>query len=722
LALLTLGVGSAGLVGMAQTVDSLQKAYDEQLHPSLLIGRLLMLTNDNRSLIMLALQHNPASALSKLHDHPIEAHFEQLEKNRQQMDALVAEYRQLPLNAEQKADVDEYLAARDRYRELATAPTIKALKAGDFEQATALLLTKVNPEFNRLRKVGDAMLEKTQAAASTGNQAAQAHYRQMRNAVFAGIVLALALAAFLGARLVRRTLDQLGNEPAVATEAAKRIAAGDYAFNIATTHGGDDSLMAAMKRMAESLNTHEAANRAAQRIKAGLDCAAVNIFIADRDGVIVYANPAAQQRMKLAESELRKSVPDFDASRLIGQNIDRFHRDPAYQQQIIDGLTQASEAQVRIGSLTVRLVYSPIVGPGGERLGTALEWIDRSTEVAAENDLATMVQASAGGDFTQRVALDGKEGFYRLAADGLNRIAASCQGSLDDLLLVLRALERGDLSRRMQGNYQGAFAELASAVNNTVGSLDQIIANVNSTTEAIALATSEVSSTAQALSRSAAQQSNFVEDTSRSVKEMSASITQNTENAQVADAMSAEGSQMAAEGGEAVTQTVEAMKDIAKKVGIIDDIAYQTNLLALNAAIEAARAGEHGKGFAVVAAEVRKLAERSQVAAQEIGQLASNSVGMAERAGKLLDEIVPATKKTADLVQEITAASEEQSVGVGQVNNAMSQLSQITQQNASASEELAATAEEMSSQAESLQSLMSFFDLGQRTTGRPAKA
>ena len=193
---------------------------------------------------------------------------------------------------------------------------------------------------------------------------------------------------------------------------------------------------------------------------------------------------------------------------------------------------------------------------------------------------------------------------------------------------------------------------------------------------------------------------------------MGASIKQNTENAKVADSMSAEGSAKAAEGGQAVTQTVSAMKDIAKKIGIIDDIAYQTNLLALNAAIEAARAGEHGKGFAVVAAEVRKLAERSQVAAQEIGQLAVNSVGMAERAGKLLDEIVPATKKTADLVQEITAASEEQNIGVGQIGTAMGQLNQITQQNASASEELAATAEEMSGQADNLQQLMSFFNVG----------
>jgi methyl-accepting chemotaxis protein len=156
---------------------------------------------------------------------------------------------------------------------------------------------------------------------------------------------------------------------------------------------------------------------------------------------------------------------------------------------------------------------------------------------------------------------------------------------------------------------------------------------------------------------------------------------------------------------------VAAMKQIAKKIGIIDDIAYQTNLLALNAAIEAARAGEHGKGFAVVAAEVRKLAERSQVAAQEIGEVATNSVELAERAGKLLDAMVPNIRKTSDLVQEITAASEEQSSGVGQINAAVGQLSQTTQQNASSSEELAATAEEMSGQAEQLQQSMSFFKL-----------
>jgi methyl-accepting chemotaxis protein len=275
---------------------------------------------------------------------------------------------------------------------------------------------------------------------------------------------------------------------------------------------------------------------------------------------------------------------------------------------------------------------------------------------------------------------------------------------------VTKAIAVGDLQVKVvvkPGDSTSLLASMAEMRNK----LTEIIGEVNSASDALSNASAQVSATAQSLSQSSSEQAASVEETTASIEEMTASITQNTENAKVTDNMATKSSVEAEQGGSAVKETVEAMKSIAGKIGIIDDIAYQTNLLALNAAIEAARAGEHGKGFAVVAAEVRKLAERSQVAAQEIGQLAGSSVKMAEQAGKLLDEMVPSIKKTSDLVQEIAASSQEQSAGVGQINGAMGQLNKATQQNASASEELAATSEEMGGQAAQLQELMEFFKI-----------
>jgi methyl-accepting chemotaxis protein len=321
------------------------------------------------------------------------------------------------------------------------------------------------------------------------------------------------------------------------------------------------------------------------------------------------------------------------------------------------------------------------------------------------------VDAANHGDFDSRVDVAGLQGFQKDMADGLNQLMTTTGASIEDVVRVMGAMSEGDLTKKIDKNYEGAFGTLKEYANNTVDKLAEIVTEVNSGAQSLAGASEELSATAQSLSQTSSEQAAGAEETSASIEQMTSSIAQNTENARVTDGMASKAAKDAVEGGESVSETVSAMKQIAKKISIIDDIAYQTNLLALNAAIEAARAGEHGKGFAVVAAEVRKLAERSQLAAQEIGEVATSSVELAEKAGALLNEIVPAIRKTSDLVQEIAAASSEQSSGVGQINSAMSQLSQTTQQNASASEQLAATSEEMSSQAEQLQQTMSFFKL-----------
>jgi methyl-accepting chemotaxis protein len=280
---------------------------------------------------------------------------------------------------------------------------------------------------------------------------------------------------------------------------------------------------------------------------------------------------------------------------------------------------------------------------------------------------------------------------------------------------IANTVARGDLTLDVKVDRGDELGALQGAFGRMVESLRRVIGELRGGSTALTSAASQVSATSQSLSQGTSEQAASVEEVSASLEEMGSAIAQNADNSRAVDTTASAGAREAEDAARVVKQTVEAMKSIAERIGLIEDIAYQTNLLALNAAIEAARAGEHGRGFSVVATEVRKLAERSQVAAKEIRGVAAGSVEVAVRAGERLDELVPGIRRTSELTQEVAAASGEQAAGVAQMTKAMAQVDQVTQRNASAAEELAAAAEEMSAQATALHQLAAFFRLDDGT-------
>ena len=383
-----------------------------------------------------------------------------------------------------------------------------------------------------------------------------------------------------------------------------------------------------------------------------------------------------------------------------GQGLPLIEQLEAADLQGADGIQARDDLEGKIKALDAET--SRLADQADRQLG---DLIDTMQEESVQGDRAFDAEIQAAIRLALTLILIGAGSAFLFAFWISRTIAQAVRAAVD----VANRMADGDLSVKIAAVTKDETGQLLAAMGAMVEKLRETVGEVQSASANLTTAATQVSSTSQSLSQGTSEQAASVEETTSSLEQMNASITQNAENSRQTEQMATKSAADADQAGQAVGATVEAMRSIAQRISIIEEIAYQTNLLALNAAIEAARAGEHGKGFAVVATEVRKLAERSQEAAKEISQVASSSVKTAERSGEQLRELVPAIRKTAELVQEVAAASAEQSSGVTQMNKAMGQVDQVTQRNASAAEELASTAEEMSSQAEGLSQLMSFF-------------
>jgi methyl-accepting chemotaxis protein len=492
--------------------------------------------------------------------------------------------------------------------------------------------------------------------------------------VVLGVVLALAVAKAVAARL------------GVASAALGAIADGKLDLVI-QTHGRDEIglLMVGLSDLQGKLRARlardcEAATTTAH-LRSALDQSSARIMVTNVANEITYVNEAAQGMFRQQQAQVRTLLTAFDAGSLLGTNVNTLYRSPAGQSDLVGALARSEPTDIRFGSFVARVSGGPIVDAAGKRCGLVLEWLDRTQELQAEGEVDAVVKGAIDGDLTRRLAITGKTAFYVSLSNGLNRLLDNMCDLIGNIRTVSGEVRRG--------------AEEISAGN----------ANLSQRTE---------------------EQSTSLEETASSMEEMTSTVKQNADNAAEANQLAAAARAQAESGGAVVGTAVQAMaaingssRKIADIIGVIDEIAFQTNLLALNAAVEAARAGEQGRGFAVVASEVRSLAGRSASAAKEIKELIHDSVAKVEdgsalvvRSGESLDQIVTAVKKVSDIVAEIAAASREQSSGIEQVNRAVMQMDEVTQQNAALVEQAAAASQSMADQARALGDTLVRYRLG----------
>ncbi len=617
----------------------------------------------------------------------------------------------------------------NRSHEGLSAHFLELVKAGKRDEAKSFLLDSMRPVQSKLITLMTDIAHYEQKQAQWHAKMTMEGTQAAVNFLTLILLVSIVIGSLAAWWITRSLMRQLGGEPDEAVKLMEQLATGEVTSTLTVKKGDTHSLFYHIRR---------AADKAVEniRIRIALDNVSTSVMIADNERNIIYTNRSVMSLLQQAEADLRRALPQFDVRTVQGANMDIFHRNPAHQRDLLANLRGTHRAEISLGGRIFALSASPVFNPRGERLGSVVEWQDRTAEVHAENEVNELVQAAVHGDFAKRIDQQDKAGFFKTLAEGMNQLMEVTGRGLNDIASVLGAMAQGDLTRTITSEYQGLFGTLKNDTNATVERLREIVGEIKLSTDSITTAAREIAMGNSNLSSRTEQQAASLEETASSMEEITSTVKQNAENAKKANSLANGASEIAGRGGAVVGQVVSTMSEIndsSRKIvdiiSVIDGIAFQTNILALNAAVEAARAGEQGRGFAVVASEVRNLAQRSAGAAKEIKDLIGNSVDKVEsgsrlvdEAGKTMQEIVSSVTRVADIMSEISAASIEQSTGIEQVNLAVTQMDENTQKNAALVEEAAAAAESLEEQSQTLSRAVSVFRLvGQHVSHGPAR-
>ncbi|MFI3120675.1 MAG: methyl-accepting chemotaxis protein [Methylococcaceae bacterium] len=709
ISILLLVIGGMGLFGMAKSNDGLRSVYEDRTVPMKQIAAIQKLLLTNRLLITASLS---ASTVEEIRQNTIEVE-QNIKEIAQIWDAYMTNY----LMPEEKELSGKFAEDRKHFVSEGLKPAVAALQANDFVLAKNVLAEKVRPLY---RPVGEGIQNLLQLQIDVARQeyeAANSRYDNIRNIavalISAGIVLVLGWGRNMILAIVRplnMTIEHFG-----------QISQGNYSNAIEVERKDEiGRVMESLKAMQTKLGFDVAEIKRISdenlRVKIALDSICTGVMIADNNRNIVYINKPAVDILGKSEADIRKQLPNFSVADLLGTNIDGFHKNPPHQAQLLSSLIGTYKASLMLGDHTLVVTANPMFDKQGRRLGTVAEWHDRTAEVAVEKDVAAIVDASVAGDLSKRLDLQGKEGFILQLGVGINQLLETSENALNEVVRVLGALSHGDLTETISNDYQGTFGRLKDDSNTTVEKLKGIINQIKDATDSINAAAKEIAAGNNNLSHRTEEQAASLEQTAASMEELTSTVQANSQNAKQANRLAVNASDIAGKGVAVVGQVVTTMDDISQSshkiveiISVIDDIAFQTNILALNAAVEAARAGEQGRGFAVVAVEVRNLAQRAASAAGEIKNLINDSVEkvangtqLVTQAGQAIQEIVGAIDGVTAMMSEISAASIEQTSGIEQVNQAILQMDDVTQQNAALVEQASASAELLEEQAEKL--------------------